>query len=79
MWLQLLWVLAMIVEAVMVEGCPHCQDGIPKIVAWHHVDLPEATNFVGEWPEDLKAACLKFGQMRIISCRSIEGEIGVHD
>lgn len=79
MWIQLLWVLAMIVEAVMVEGCPHCGDGIPKIVAWHHMDLPSATNFVGDWDEGLKAACLKFGQMRIISCRTIEVEENATD
>jgi len=64
----------MIVEAVMLEGCPHCGDGIPKVVAWYHHETPEETSFVGDWDEDLKAAVLKFGQMRIISCRTIEVE-----
>ena len=74
MWIQLLWVLAMIIEAVMLDGCPHCKDGIPKIVAVAHMPSHGETNFVGEWPEHLKAACMEFGQMRIISCRAIEVE-----
>ena len=79
MWIQLLWVLAMIIEAVMLGGCPHCKDGIPKIVAWTHVDRPRTTNFVGEWDEELKAACLKFGVMRIVACRTIEVEENATD
>lgn len=74
MWIQLLRVLAMIIEAVMLDGCPHCQDGIPKIVAWTHMPPHAETNFVGDWPEHLKSACMKYGQMRIVSCRAIEGE-----
>lgn len=64
----------MIVEAVMLEGCPHCNDSIPKIVAWIHHETHEDTNFVGDWDEELKDAVKKFGQMRIISCCPIEVE-----
>lgn len=76
MWVQLLRVLAMtgFFDAVMPEGCPRCGDGIPKIVTWHHFEYHKETQFVGEWDEELKSACLKYGQMRIIACKPIEVE-----
>ena len=76
MWIQLLWVLAMtaFIDAVMVEGCPHCGDGVPKIVTWTHFHFDQETQFVGDWDEDLKAACLKYGQVKIFSCKPIEVE-----
>lgn len=77
MWIQLLWVLAMtaFIDAVMLEGCPHCGDGIPKIVTWTHFQYDKETQFVGDWDQKLKTACLAHGQMRIIACKPIEDEI----
>lgn len=61
-----------IIEAVMMEGCPHCGDGIPKIVTWVHDEMTEGVHFVGDWEEAHKTAIACFGQMRIMSCRPIE-------
>jgi hypothetical protein len=60
------------IEAVMMEGCPHCGDGIPKIVTFLHNETFHGVHFVGDWEEAHKAAVTRFGQMRIISCRPIE-------
>lgn len=61
-------------DAVMTEGCPHCGDGIPKIVTWQRFEFTENVQFVGDWDEDLKLACRKYGQLRIIACKPIEVE-----
>lgn len=60
------------IEAVMMEGCPHCGDGIPKFVTFMHVENLEGTHFVGDWEEAHMAAIRAHGQMRIMSCRPIE-------
>lgn len=60
------------IEAVMMEGCPHCGDGVPKIVTWVHDEMSEGVHFVGDWEEAHKTAIACFGQMRIMSCRPIE-------
>jgi hypothetical protein len=62
------------IEAVMMEGCPHCADGVPKIVTFHHIEIPDHTHFVGEWEDEWKEACLRYGQLRIISCKAISAD-----
>ena len=81
MWIQLLRVLALteFIDAVMTEGCPHCGDGIPKIVTWTHVKFDKETQFVGDWDPELKTACLEYGQMRIFACKPIEVEENAAD
>jgi hypothetical protein len=60
------------IDAVMMEGCPHCGDGVPKIVTFHHRKPSEEVHYVGDWDEAEKAACTRLGELRIIACRSIE-------
>lgn len=60
------------IEALLMDGCPHCADGELKIVTFHHIETFEEVNFVGDWDEAHKAASIRFGQMRIMSCRPIE-------
>ena len=62
------------IEAVMMEGCPHCADGVPKIVTFHHIETLKETNFVGDWEDEWKDACIRYGQLRIVSCKAIENE-----
>ena len=65
----------MIVEAVMMEGCPHCNDSEPKIVAWHRWEPTDNVQFIGDaWSNELIEAVGVYGQLRIISCRPITGE-----
>jgi hypothetical protein len=60
------------IEAVMMEGCPHCGDGVPKIVHFYHRKSGEHTHFVGDWNEAEKVACQLLGELRIVSCRAID-------
>lgn len=62
------------VEAVMMEGCPHCADGVPKIVTFHHRKSSDGVHYVGDWKDEEKAACTRYGELKIIACRSIEFE-----
>ena len=62
------------IEAVMMEGCPHCADGVPKLVTFHHRKSSEEVHYVGDWKDEEKAACLRYGELKIIACRSIEAE-----
>ena len=62
------------IEAVMMEGCPHCADGRPKIVTFYHRMPAYAVHYVGDWKDEEKAACTRYGELRIISCRAIENE-----
>lgn len=59
-------------EAVMMGGCPHCADGKPKIVTFHHRKPSEEVHYVGDWDEAEKAACTRLGELKIIACRPIE-------
>lgn len=61
-------------ERVFIDGCPHCGDGIPAIVTLITWNYPATTNFVGDWDEDLKAACLKYGHVRIMACKKVGDE-----
>ena len=62
------------IEAVMMGGCPHCADGVPKIVTFHHIQHHVSTSFVGDWEDEWKNACMRYGELKIISCRPIENE-----
>ncbi len=62
-------------ERVMMNGCPHCKDGIPAIVTYRIVEMPEDTNFVGdEWTQELIEAIKEYGQMWIVACRKIKSD-----
>lgn len=60
-------------EKVMLEGCPHCEDGIPAIVTYRILEYDGINvQFIGSWSEELMTACKKYGQMTIVACKKIE-------
>lgn len=62
----------MIRELVFWDGCPHCQDGIPAIVAVSIVDpYEEGVQYINCSPA-LIEALQTHGSMRIISCQKID-------
>lgn len=60
--------------AVMMGGCPHCGDGEPRIVTFHHRKSSDKVHYVGDWKDEEKSACLKYGELKIIACRPIDNE-----
>ena len=59
-------------DVIMLDGCPHCRNGVPAIVTVMEWTTPKETEFIGDdWTKELIDACMNYPTLRIMRCQPI--------